>query len=154
MLVISFCSWRKKSSTVVNRINRVVFNFAHGIIRNQRNFFEHINSRFNTTQQTMRHHLDGLLHSHAWIHVAIDPFPICIVTISTAFMREMRIPCARASRCEEKSLRSDALAWPHAWIHVAIDPFPICIVTISTALVAFMREMRIPCARASRCEEK
>jgi hypothetical protein len=42
--------------------------------------------------QRMRHHLDGLLHSYAWIHVAIDPFPICIVTISTKFMREMRIP--------------------------------------------------------------
>ena len=40
----------------------------------------------------MRPHLDGLLHSYARIHVAIDPFPICIVTISTAFMREMRIP--------------------------------------------------------------
>ena len=51
---------------------------------------------------TIRHRLDGLLHTYARIRSANHPLLICMLTISTVLMREMRIPCAPALRCEEK----------------------------------------------------
>ena len=121
MCVIWLCSWWKKLTeqlTGVNRTNLVVFNFALGIVRFcSKPYLKKLHlCKLCSNHLSMVLHLgafsDGFFHSYAWIHIANDPFPICMVTISTALMREMRIPSARASRCEEKSLRRDALVWP------------------------------------------